>query len=91
MNNDMELQTFKNEKGVIICVKCGWIAVDIPAEMNITEAEYRGTRTRYLEGNPFSYYDVALNGRCLLHVLRCSFDATTLCNLNPYFLEEYPL
>ena len=86
----MELQTFKNEGGIIICVKCGWIAVDIPAVMNITDAEYRGMSTRYLEGNPFSYYDIALNGKCILHVLRRSFGTISGCNILPFFFDEYP-
>lgn len=87
----MELQAFKNEESIIICVKCGWIAVDIPAEMNITEAEIRGTSTRYLEGNPFSYYDIALNGRCILHILRRSFETISGCEIQPFFFDEYPL
>ena len=90
MNNDMELQTFKNEEGVIICVKCGWIAVDVPVIMNITEAEIRGTSTRYLEEEPFSYYDIALNGRCILHALRRSFGTISGYNIQPFFFDEYP-
>ncbi len=86
----MELQTFKNEEGIIICVKCGWIAVDIPAMMNITDAEYRGTSTRYLKDNPFSYYDIALNGICILHILRCSLDTISGCNIQPFFFDKYP-
>ena len=86
----MELQTFINKEGIIICVKCGWIAVDISAEMNITDAEYRGTSTRYIEDNPFSYYDIALNGICSLHVLRRSLDTISGCNILPFFFDEYP-
>ena len=86
----MELQTFKNEESIIICVKCGWIAVDIPAEMNITDAEYRGTSTRYLKDNPFSYYDIALNGKCILHVLRRSFGTISGCDIQPFFFDKYP-
>lgn len=87
----MELQTFKNEEGIIICVKCGWIAVDIPTEMNITEVEYRGTSTRYIEGNAFSYYDIALNSRRILHILRRSFGTISGYDIQPFFFDEYPL
>ena len=86
----MELQTFRNEKGIIICVKHGWIAVDIPAEMKITEAEVRGTSTRNLTCGTFSYYDIALNGRCVLHVMRCSFGTINGGEICPYFFDEYP-
>ena len=86
----MKLQTFKNEEGIIICVKCGWIAVDIPAELKITEAEYRGTSTRYMEDNAFSYHDIALNGRCILHILRRSFGTISGCYIQPFFFDEYP-
>ena len=86
----MELQTFKNKEGIIICVKCGWIAVDISDEMNITDAEYRGTSTRYLKDNPFSYYDIALNGKCILHVLRRTFGTISGCDFKPFFFDKYP-
>ena len=86
----MGLQTFKNEEGIIICVKCGWIAVDIPAEMKITEAECMGTSTRYLECNLFSYYDIALNGRCILHIFRRSFGTVSGFDIQPFFFDEYP-
>ena len=91
MIKNMKLQTFKNEEGIIICVKCGRIAVDIPAVMKITDAEYRGTSTRYLEGNPFSYYDIALNGKCILHVLRFSLGTISGCDIQPFFFDKYPL
>ena len=87
----MELQTFRNKEGIIICVKCGWIAVDIPAEMNITEVGYRGTSTRNLTCGTFSYYDIALNGRCVLHVMRCPFGTINGGEICPFFFDEYPL
>ena len=86
----MELQTFKNENGIIICVKCGLIAVDIPAEMNITQAEIIGKSLRGLEGNQSSYYDIALNGRCILHIFRRSWGTISGYEVQPFFFDEYP-
>ena len=84
-----KLQTFRNYEGNIICIKIGWIAVDIPAENRVVKAEIRGTSTRYVNDKPVSYYDIALNGRCVLHIFRYEYEDKSMPE--PYFVEKYPL
>jgi len=86
----MDLQVFRNEKGIIICIKCGWIAVDVPEQLGILEAELRGTSTKTLYGIQCSYYDIALDGNCLLHIHRRTYSGMTFGNFTPYFTERYP-
>jgi len=81
----MKIQCFRR-KGVVICVKVGFIAVDIPFELNVKDVEYRGTSTR----GSHSYYDIAMDGRCLLHILRASLNGK-MTYPPAYFFEEYPL
>ena len=80
---DFPFQTMK-KRGYIRCVRIGYIIVDIPKEWKIKEAEVGGHSLR----NGRSYYDIALNGRVLLHIYRCSFGKGML---TPFFFEEYPL
>lgn len=85
----MAVQVFK-KRGFVRCVKCGWIAVDIPAVMKVTEASQVGISTRYVNEVPLSYYDIALNGRVKLHILRSTLGVPPQGELQPYFWEEYP-
>lgn len=79
----MEIQVFRR-RGIIICVKVGWIAVDIPYQLKIRKAEVRGIGN-HSYGNS-CYYDIALNGLCFLHILKCSRDL----NCQPFFFDVYP-
>jgi hypothetical protein len=82
------LQVFKNKTKNIICLKFGWIAVDIPEWWNITEAKPRGISTRgYL-----SYYDIELNGETILHIYRCNHEPGGLLpnDFRPFYWERNP-
>jgi len=83
------LQIFRNSEGYIICVKFGWVAVDIPAWNCVTDAECRGTSSF----GEFSYYDIALNGEVVLHIYRSNHTHGGLMpgDFRPYFFEKYPL
>lgn len=85
-----KLQVFRNDDGIIVCIKCGWIAVDVPEKLGIMEAEVRGTSHKSFNGIPFSFYDIALDGDCLLHVFRMAYSETMPYGLTPYFTEKYP-
>ena len=86
----MDLQVFRNEKGIIVCIKCGWIAVDVPEQFGIMEAELRGTSTKTFYGNSSSYYDIALDGNRLLHIHRKTYKEMYSGNFIPFFTEKYP-
>lgn len=88
--NMNRLEVFKSN-GVIVCVKMGWIAVDIPVEWQITEAECRGTSTFYQEHQPLSYYDIALNGRVVLHMFRQLLGTSLNGEFKPYIFYGTPL
>ena len=80
---DVNVQCFR-KNGIIICVKLGWIAVDIPRHWKIRKAEYIGFSSQYSS----SYYDILLNGTYHLHVFRDSLPLAM--PFKPYFFEQYP-
>ena len=83
-----KLQLFR-KKGKIICIKCGWIAVDIPTTWRVKSVEIRGTSTHYINNEPVSYYDIAINGLVLLHIYRANLGNKV--GVKPYFYEYLPL
>ena len=84
------LQTFRNEDGFIICVKMGWIAVDVWADAKFTTAECVGYSTNHDSGKPLSYYDIALNGEVKLHILHWTFGESLPAAFMPYYIDIYP-
>ena len=81
------VQCFRRD-GVIICVKVGYIAADIPTEWHVRKAELVGTSLKGLGGTEDStYYDIALDGRDRLHIMK-DFRGG---DFRPFFFEEYPI
>lgn len=85
-NQSTELFPFQalKKRGIIRCVRLGYIIVDIPTRWKIKEAEVRGFSTHKQN----SYYDIALNGKVLLHIFRWNLGNISQ---EPFFFEEYPL
>lgn len=92
---NMELFMFDNYEslacvktnGIIRFVICGFIAASIPSVYHAERIEYRGTSQKtFYEHVVNTYYDFAINDRCLLHIIK-----TGNANILPYFFEEYPL
>ena len=82
---DVNVQYFR-KNGYIICVKVGWIAVDIPRHWKIKKAECVGFSSQ----SRSSYYDIALNGVVCLHILAADYtDSSKFSSL--FYLEQYPL
>lgn len=84
-----KLQLFR-KKGKIVCIKCGWIAVDIPTTWHVKSAKIVGTSTQYINNEPVSYYDIAINGLVLLHIYRTNLSNSDSVT-QPYFCEYFPL
>lgn len=53
---DVNVQYFR-KNGYIICVKVGWLAVDIPSHWKVKKAEYRG----FSSCEKGSYYDIRIS------------------------------
>lgn len=87
MNWNDYLQTFRDESGLIICVKYGFIAVDIPVTKEVKEAKIVGISS---QGN-ISYYDIELDGEISLHIFRMAPNYVMASNIKPYYFEKYPL
>lgn len=71
----MELQVFRR-RNKVVCVKAGWIAVDIPYEWKIHQVELRGISTASEDQGGGCYWDIALDGMCILHIMKHSHYRT---------------
>lgn len=87
MNWNDRLQTFRGESGFIICVKYGFIAVDISINKEVKNAKIVGISSR---GN-ISYYDIELDGEMSLHIFRMAPNYVMASDIEPYYFEKYPL
>lgn len=87
MNWNDYLQTFREESGLVICVKMGYIAVDIPIQDEVKEVKIVGTSSK----NEVSYYDVELDGEVRLHIFRWASRHIFISEVEPYYFEKYPL
>lgn len=83
------VQTFR-KNGHIVCIKCGWAAVDIPSIMKARKAERVGFSTRYFGETPISYHDIAIDGRVRLHIIRKYFNGDLPVGVPVFFWEDYP-
>ena len=85
--HDMEKVITRKSHGVITHVIVGWIAATIPFKYATKHAEMRGISLKSEEdGMTDTYYDIALDNRCILHILKTSRSSCA----KPYFFEEYP-
>lgn len=83
-STDIFLFQALKKRGIVQCVRLGYIIVDIPKEWKIKDAVVKG----FSAHKQNSYYDIALNGNVLLHIFRWNLRHTTQ---EPFFFEEYPL
>ena len=81
---DVNVQCFR-KNGYIVCVKVGYIAVDIPRHWKVREVEYVG----FSNHERSVYYDIALNGNVCLHIYKNSIPFTD--DFKPFFFDKYPL
>lgn len=81
---DVKVQCFR-KNGYIVCIKVGYIAVDIPRHWKVKKAECRGFSSQ----GDSSYYDIALNDMNYLHIFRDSLPLAL--PFKPYFFNQYPL
>jgi len=86
MNWNDYLQTFREENGLIICIKYGFIAVDIPIHKEVKKAEVVGVSSQ----GDISYYDIALDGKVSLHIFRMAWHNVMASEIKPYYFEDYP-
>ena len=84
----MNLQTYK-KRGLIRMIKCGHIAVDIPKILKAKKAELRGFSSKTIDGSTSSFWDIAINDLCVLHIFR-SYHGDGKTFPPYYFWDVYP-